>query len=119
MNNGQFINDNDNIKDNHLDVKDNFTSLLSLLDSFNLDKDQLSELDNYLKVVGHFFIIAKFGLSKKDQSKMISSIKKEFKKLGLKSTIINEILEDVLNKEKNINLDLNIINEISSDPGVK
>jgi len=46
---------------------------------------------------------------------MISSIKKEFKKIGVKATTINGILEDVLNKDKNRDLDLNIRNNILND----
>ena len=48
-----------------MDVKSNFASLLSILDIFNLDKDSLSELEDYLKVIGYFIRIYKFGLSKK------------------------------------------------------
>ena len=94
-----------NLKDTQLDVKGNFNSLLSVLEIFDLDKDQLSELEDYLKIVGHLFNIAKFGVNKKDQNKMISSIKKEFKNIGVKVTTINGILEDVLNKDKNRDLE--------------
>jgi len=108
-----------NSKHNYLDVESNLYSLFSVLDIFNLDKNRLSELDDYLKIIGNFFIISKFGLTKSKQNNMIRSIKKKFKKLGLKSTSINRILDNVLNRDNNINLDSNIISDISNDPYVK
>jgi hypothetical protein len=103
-------NDNDN-----LDVKNNFVHLLNVLDMLKLNKDLLSELEDYLKLIGHFFTISKYGLSKKDHLKMVNVIKKEFKDLGLKSININSILDDVLNNENNSNLNLDKINEISKN----
>jgi len=108
-----------NKNDNNLDVKNNFVHLLNVLDMLKLNKDLLSELEDYLKLIGHFFTISKYGLSKKDHLKMVNVIKKEFKDLGLKSININSILDDVLNNENNSKLNLNKINESLSNANIE
>jgi len=108
-----------NKNDNNLDVKDNFVHLLNVLDMLKLNRDLLSELEDYLKLIGHFFTISKYGLSKKDHLKMVNIIKKEFKDLGLKSITINSILDDVLNNENNSNLNLAKINESLSNANIE
>jgi hypothetical protein len=94
--NRDFIRKGSTLSKLNISLENDFAEIFNKLENINIDKEELNNIEEVLNIIGRLLGISKYGITRKGNSVLLSSLRSELRSIGLAKRDIDKIISSIL-----------------------